>query len=364
MPPHTTNPTRFHDRRRATRSRSGSALIVAVWVIALLSLMIGSFAFEMKLESRIAGYYRQRLKAEQIARSGIEKARFLLYQSSSIDPKNPSDAHAEKDWYDQARRLQEGLNVVRITDALGVGELNLTIVPEPSLINVNELKTLEDWEGVFDRAGIPEDQWPILLDAFLDWIDPDDVPHPDGAESDDYYLTLEKPYRAKNAPLDTVDELLLIKGFTNTYYYGGVLESDGPGRDDETNTPPIRGLAGFLTTYGSRQVNINAASLDVLQAISLDIDDSLAREIILEREGDPEFPEENTSYKNADDFFNRFSDYPDLRNRLKDRITTQSQILRIVSIGRVGDVTWTVSCIVEQVKGQLRILRWQEETAL
>jgi hypothetical protein len=30
----------------------------------------------------------------------------------------------------------------------------------------------------------------------------------------------------------------------------------------------------------------------------------------------------------------------------------------------VGDVTWTVSCIVEQVKGQLRILRWQEETAL
>jgi general secretion pathway protein K len=336
---------------------------VAIWVIALLSLMIGSFAFEMKLESRLAGYYRQRLKAEQLAQSGLDKARFLLDQSASIDPKNPDDEHGDKTWYEQAKRLKEGLNVVHITEPLGDGELSLTIVPEPSLINVNELKTLSDWEGVFDLGGVPEDEWPKLYDAFMDWIDPDDVPHPDGAESDDYYLKLDRPYRTKNGPLDTVDELLLIRGFTNTYFYGGILETDA--ERGETNTSAsIRGIAGLLTTYGSRQVNINAASLDVLQAISMDVDSELAAEIIREREGDPEFPDEDTSYKNAEDFFNRFSDYPDLRNRLKDRITTQSQILRIVSTGRVGDVTWTVSCIAEQAKGVFRILRWQEETAL
>ncbi len=346
------------------RSRSGSALIVAVWVIALLSLMIGSFAYEMKLESRIASFYRQRLKAEQIAQSGIDKARFLFAISSQIDPKNPDDAHAEKVWFDQAKRLKEGLNVVSITDSLGEGELNLTIVPEPSLINVNELKTLADWEGVFDLGGIPEEEWPKLFDAFIDWIDPDDVPCPDGAESDDYYLKQDKPYRAKNAPLDTVNELLLIKGFTNTYLYGGTLET--PEERGHSDEPPktISGIADLLTTYGSRQVNINAASLRVLMALSLDIDEPMASEIILEREGDPEFPDEDTSYKNPEDFFNRFSDFPDLRNRLKDRITTQSQILRITSVGRVGDVTWTVSCIAEQSKGAFRILRWQEETAL
>jgi general secretion pathway protein K len=347
-----------------SRRRTGSALIVAVWVIALLSLMIGSFAFEMKLESRIAGYYRQRLKAEQIAQSGIDKARFLLDLSGQIDPKNANDPHLGKSWYDQAKRLKEGLNVVSIVDSLGEGELSLTIVPEPSLINVNELKTLADWEGVFDQGGIPEDEWPELFDAFSDWIDPDDVSLPDGAESDDYYLKLDKPYRAKNAPLDTVDELLLIKGFTNTYLTGGTLEApDERGRSD---TPPksISGIADLLTTYGSRQVNINAASLRVLMALSLDVDEPLATEIILEREGDPEFPDEDTSYKNPEDFFNRFSDYPDLRNRLKDRITSLSQIMRITSVGRVGDVTWTVSCIAERNKGSFRILRWQEETAL
>ncbi len=350
--------------RPRVRPRSGSALIVAVWVIALLSLMIGSFAFEMKLEARIASYYRQRLKAEQIAQSGIDKARFLLDLSTKIDPKGANDPHADKAWYEQAKRLKEGLNVVSITDSLGEGELSLTIIPEPSLINVNELKTLADWEGVFDLGGIPESEWPELFDAFSDWIDADDVPHSDGAESDDYYLKLDKPYRAKNAPLDTVDELLLIKGFTNTYLYGGALETPNErGRSDE---PPktISGIADLLTTYGSRQVNINAASLRVLMALSLDVDEPLASDIILDREGDPEFPDEDTSYKNAEDFFNRFSDYPDLRNRLKDRITTQSQILRITSVGRVGDVTWTVSCIAEQNKGAFRILRWQEETAL
>jgi general secretion pathway protein K len=345
------------------RRRSGSALIIALWVIALLSLMIGSFAFEMKLESRIASYYRQRLKAEQLAQSGIDKARFLLAQSAEINPVNSDDTHADKSWYDQARRLKEGLNVVHTTEMLGDGELSITIVPEPSLINVNELKTPADWEGIFDLGGIPEEEWPQLYDAFMDWIDADDVLHPDGAESDDYYLKLDKPYRAKNGPLDTVDELLLIRGFTNTYYYGGVLEPPG-GRGETNEIKTIKGIAGLLTTFGSRQVNINAASLDVLKAISMDIDQPLAEEIIREREGDPEFPDEDTSYKNAEDFFNRFSDYPDLRNRLKDRITTQSQIIRIVSVGRVGDVTWTVSCIAEQDKGSFRILRWQEETAL
>jgi general secretion pathway protein K len=361
----TPTPTIPSTRQRLLRRRSGSALIVAVWVIALLSLMIGSFAFEMKLEAKMASYYRQRMKAEKIAQSGIDKARFLLDLSSEIDPKNPDDPHLEKSWYDQTKRLKEGLNVVSITEPLGEGELSLTIIPEPSLINVNELKTYGDWEGVFDLGGIPEEEWPKLFDAFNDWIDGDDVPHTDGAESDDYYLKLDKPYRAKNAPLDTVDELLLIKGFTNTYLYGGSLEQpDDRGRSSDEPPKTISGIADLLTTYGSRQVNINAASLRVLMALSLDLDEPLASEIILEREGDPEFPDEDTSYKNAEDFFNRFSDFPDLRNRLKDRITTQSQIMRVTSVGRVGDVTWTVSCIVEQSKGAFRILRWQEETAL
>lgn len=360
--PETTRQVHPPARARRRRRRRGSALITALWVITLLSLMIASFAFEVKLEARIADHHRRRLKADRLARAGIQKARFLLDQAARIDPKNPDPRDAERPWFDAARRLREGLNLVAFSEPLGAGTILLAIVPEPARINVNELKTFADWEPVFDQGGIPEELWPALLDAILDWTDADDIPRPDGAESEDYYLTLDAPYRAKNAPLDTVDELLLIKGFTNTFLYGGFLPAADP--ESAENGRSIAGIADLLTTYGSRQVNINAASLRVIMALSLDLDEPLAREIILEREGDPEFPDEDTSYRNADDFFNRFSDFPDLSNRLKNRITTQSQILRITSVGQIGDVMCTVSCIAERSRGGFRILRWQEESAL
>jgi len=344
---------------QACLRRRGSALITALWVIAFLSFLLFSFAFEVKLEARITDQYRRRAKVERLARSGIDLARFLLDQADRINPVNPKPEEQEQPWFEPARRLREGLNVVAFSRDMGEGTVRIAIVPEPARINVNELKSFSDWEPVFDQGGIPEEEWPALFDAFMDWTDPDDIPRPDGAESDDTYLRLNPPYRAKNAPLDTVDELLLIKGFTNTYVYGGLL----PPKDPESGEPGtyIPGIADLLTTYGSRQVNINAASLRVIMALSLDIDEPLAREIILEREGDPEKPDEDTSYRSADDFFNRFPDFPDLRNRLKNRITVQSQIMRITSNGRIGDVGWTISCIVERSRGAFRILRWQEE---
>ncbi len=337
----------------------GSALIAALWVIAFLSFLVFSFAFEVKLEARVADYYRRRIKAEHLARSGVELARFLLDQAARINPEKPEPEDAEQPWFESARRLREGLNVVSFSRELGEGIIRLAIVPEPARINVNELKTFADWEPVFDQGGIPEEDWATLFDSFMDWIDPDDIPRPDGAESDDYYLQLDPPYRAKNAPLDTVDELLLIRGFTNTYVYGGFLQPKDP--ESEERGAFIPGIADLLTTYGSRQVNINAASLRVLMALSLDIDEPLAREIILEREGDPENPDLDTSYRSADDFFNRFPEFPDLRNRLQNRITVQSQIMRITSSGQIGDVGWIISCIAERSRKGFRILRWQEE---
>ena len=48
-----------------------------------------------------------------------------------------------------------------------------------------------------------------VADAILDWIDEDDEPREYGAEWD-YYAQLQPPYKPKNGPLDTVEELLLV----------------------------------------------------------------------------------------------------------------------------------------------------------
>ena len=97
-----------------------------------------------------------------------------------------------------------------------------TSLPEQGRRNVNTL-TDEDWEEILDQAGVPQEMWAELIDCFHDWTDEDDEHHLNGAESDDSFYE-ERGYKCKNAPLDTVDELLLIKGFTPAIVYGGPPE--------------------------------------------------------------------------------------------------------------------------------------------
>jgi DNA uptake protein ComE-like DNA-binding protein len=60
---------------------------------------------------------------------------------------------------------------------------------------------------------------PQIIDAILDWLDPDDIARPNGAERE-YYAGLSPPYAPKNGPFETVEELLLVKGITPQLLYG------------------------------------------------------------------------------------------------------------------------------------------------
>ncbi len=56
-------------------------------------------------------------------------------------------------------------------------------------------------------------------DAIIDWRTPETTATSDGAKSD-YYQGLNPPYNCKDAPFDTVEELLLVKGITPSMLYG------------------------------------------------------------------------------------------------------------------------------------------------
>ena len=60
---------------------------------------------------------------------------------------------------------------------------------------------------------------PDIADAILDYIDSNEDVRSFGVESD-HYLGLSPPYRAKNGPLETVEELLLVKGVTPQLLFG------------------------------------------------------------------------------------------------------------------------------------------------
>jgi general secretion pathway protein K len=334
---------------------AGSGLIVVLWVVGLLSLLVGSFAFDAHIEARITSYYRKRTRAAYLASSGLEVARKLLSESRKIGKgyeKKPEDENDR--WFDAKKRLADGQGIENWTETLGDGMLlRIDIQPEPARRNVNLLKD-EDWERVFVVAGVPEDRWPSLIDSFNDWRDPDNVANVDGAETEDYYETLDPPYRAKNGPLDTVEELLLVKGFDRTLLFGGVIEPDVEAGE------PIRisGMADLLTTYGDGKVNVNAATERVLRTLP-EVDELVAGAIVEEREGvlDSE-SSRDTSFKNAADLMQRI---PGLDPRIAAQVTTESHFFRVTATGDVQGVQRQVWCIVRFGRGELTVLRWRED---
>jgi type II secretory pathway component PulK len=102
--------------------------------------------------------------------------------------------------------------------------------------------------------GLEKSARDTILDSVQDWRDPNEEHRLNGAESDDYYLKLPLPYRARNANLESVTELLQIRGLTPALFYG----ADG--------NP---GLAEFVTVKSQGQVNLNTASAPVLRAMGL-----------------------------------------------------------------------------------------------
>jgi len=334
------------------RRGGGSALIVTLWVLGLLSVLVSSLAFDAHIEARITSYYRKRVKAEHLARSGVEVARMLMVRSQAI--LDNAEAEEGDRWFEDARRLKEGASVT-VTEKAGDGAVTVTIVTEKARRNVNTLKTELEWEKVLEVGGIPEDMWPKLIDPALDWIDTDNSPRPgDGAETEDYYATIEPPIRAKNGPLDTVGELLLVKGFTPVILYGGVLDPGAEGAAQIT----VSGIADLLTVYGGAQVNVNAATRRVLQSVP-GMDDVLAGAVVEERAG---YEGKGAFFKDDADLFKRIPELND--ENIRKYITTQKEnYYRVTSVGEVQGVRRRVGSVVRfnADRGRLTILRWQEE---
>src|SRR6185503_18537847 len=86
-----------------------------------------------------------------------------------------------------------------------------------------------------------------IVDSIQDWRDPNDEHRLNGAESDDYYLKLPVPYRARNANIESINELLQIKGVTSALFEGvdgrpglrDVLTARAPGSPNINTAGPV-----------------------------------------------------------------------------------------------------------------------------
>ena len=351
--------------------RRASALLMALWIIAVLSIMVLSFASEAHLQTGINVYVRERNRVNRLVEAGRILAEVVIADYSNA-PEWAEDEDAEKlfeddRWYKEKRDLKSGrpcvigpILVDEENPDSGTVKVDIRITRG---LNINELTPDGDqswrlrWEMILKSHGIPEDYEVeaydsqhhsrshfnlinLLIASFADWVDADDnatsMDGEDcGAESKWYEEEYEdnnvddefKRY-PRNGAIPDIKELSYIRGFRDfpVVLTGGVLNPEEDPKDQIT----VRGIADMFNTLGSAKVYINDCTRDELMTVPgiFDEDDEEDLEkstenidaILGARSEEPDYDVDESL-----DWW-QYKDFQDLQQRVSDYGGTSAQI--------------------------------------
>jgi len=336
---------------QSLEKRGGSALIVVMWVLLILALLVTSMVYDMHVEASITAYQRNRTQAQQFAKAGAEFARYLLWKSVKVKPALGTATEDDPDIFLKAVRLQRGMSVTNYIREFGengeLGKFTLTMIPEQAFRNINRLNPDTEWPLLLRQAGIPEDLYPELVDCLMDWIDNNDAMRVNGAESEDEFY-VNRGYPVKNAMLDTVEELLLIKGWTKAMVFGGA-----PVREGEE---PLTGLAPLGTVWGDGRINVNSVSREVLMTLPT-VDDTVADDIIAQRTPENTEGTIDEGYKNDNEVFARTRTSKALQGVLT---AAEHHFMRVLVRGECQGVHSGIRCVMWNDNRRFQPVFWRE----
>lgn len=216
--------------------RRGSVLFVVLVVVVMITLSAYTFTELMYIENKATHLTGRQIQARNVAESGVAMLSVFLEQEPDLIAEqggiydNPTImrgilVHPDEnsDMRGRFSILAPALNADGSIEGVRFG-----LEDESSRVNLNALLMLEQQtEGagktlLMALPGMTED----IADCILDYLDEDDEPRAFGAEYD-YYNTLDPPYNPKNGPLETVEELLLVKGVRPELLFGRDTNRNG-----------------------------------------------------------------------------------------------------------------------------------------
>ncbi|MDP2126910.1 MAG: type II secretion system protein GspK [Pseudohongiella sp.] len=202
---------------RNNAAQRGAVLIMVLWTTVVLTVLVTVLASNVRLSANTAVYHRQGAQDFASVMSAMYKAEMeLMMERMPVPAGVIASSQALTEYREPLNRFNGqplSLNypadeniVVRIYDH--AGKININRIQRQRLQRLIETRLGEN----FDPVQVQE-----LLAAWSDWTDLNDLPNPGGAENE-YYLSLDPPYTARNSPeFDTVEEIRLIRGFDELF---------------------------------------------------------------------------------------------------------------------------------------------------
>lgn len=242
---------------------NGMALLLVLIVVTLLTAILMELSYSTLIEQHLTETFRDSTRAYFLARGGITAGQKML-----LSDNNDYDAPTEV-W---------GGGIINYP--VGEGFVTLTVEDLDGKLAVNSLVIGKNPQTVaVDRfyrllSSLEIDQPAELTAALIDWLDQGDDPFqlikandleiPVAGAEDSYYQSLASPYGCKNGPIESLAELLLVKGFTE---------------------PVFKIVSPYLSISSSKRINVNTAGHEVLLSLSAKMEKSTV-DLIIEHRAD------------------------------------------------------------------------------
>ncbi len=278
------------------RNQRGISLLIAIMIISIMMLFTSDLILTSQVNITLAAHQRDGVKAEYMAKSGLNVAILLLSSDFAYDlyqaqqnPQAPGTSDGLADIWgalngfpiggetlEMAEQFKEEFGLSAVMDSgiidqlkLMEGMFTLQVKDEAGKINLNNCyqgrcpEILAMLEGLLSCPAEKQflEQKKLnpqeLVYRIKDYIDQDKRAESASGYTDenDPYLRRTPKMQAKNAPLDTVEELRVIEGW-----------------DEEVHAvfAPYLTAFPFVTQSNDRtklRLNINTASRSLLQCL-------------------------------------------------------------------------------------------------
>jgi type II secretory pathway component PulK len=317
---------RGHQAHAVRADERGAALIITLFIVALVAILVLEYHFDATIEVELADNYASEVQAYHLAITGINLARVLLQRDDPAYDAPPelwtllsalttTLCMSPQQLLEIAREQtpEQGNDTAKAADtrtpdrpqagkAMDIRRpdrpqpetvdqlpacVRLNIVDEARKLPINALVNKstdavdEDWRQIFETFFTNFEINTDAASALIDWIDLSPG-HLEGGAEDDYYEALEHPYTTPDRPIQVPGELRLVRHFDCE-----TLAKLFPGRECKDMASIDLGRNNYLTPYSdspeTTRVNLNTASEEVLKALTQDpacVEEILAKRIL------------------------------------------------------------------------------------
>lgn len=223
----------------------GSILIVTMGVVIALTGLALVFSREMRVEALASGNMLASAEADAIV-SGATQHVFNRLAA------NTDRTSLDNDIQSEAVQVGDGAFWILRPNPDNENQYAYGLIDESSKLNINTASV----DMLMRLPGMTQE----LAASIVDWRDPDDDVSEGGGAESAYYLLQPEPYYCKNAPFETLDEVMLVKGATREVLFGvdanrnGVVDADEAGTQGHVASVDGQAQCGvykYMTVYGS-----------------------------------------------------------------------------------------------------------------